>query len=223
MSTTFVTASGTEVGKTLVMRLLIEQLRKRSTDVNALKPVITGFSESAAAESDAGLLLAALGRPIDRANLDEISPWRFEAPLSPDMAAERERRTVPFSALIDFCREAASQGRTLIEGIGGVLVPLDNEHTVADWIAAIDTSALLVTGSYLGAISHTLTAFEALESRSIGVRGIIVSESENQPVDAEETALTIERFSRGCPVLVLPRLSDPADAPDLVTPLGLLD
>ncbi len=81
--------------------------------------------------------------------------------------------------------------------------------------------ALLVTGSYLGAISHTLTAFEALVSRDIHVQGIIVSESESQPVTVEETARAIERFSRACPVVVLPRLSDPADAPHLLSPLGL--
>jgi len=222
MSATFITASGTEVGKTFVMRLLIDQLEKSGADVDALKPVVTGFDEGDAAASDSGLLLTALGRPIDRANLDRISPWRFEAPLSPDMAAAREQRVVPFSELVAICRKAVSHGTTLIEGIGGVLVPLDHEHTVADWIAALRTPAILVTGSYLGAISHTLTALEALLSRDAPVRGIVVSESESQPVAATETAASIERFSDDCPVVVLPRLEDQADAPDLLTPLGLL-
>ena len=181
----------------------------------------TETDENDPAASDSGLLLAALGRSLDRENLESISPWRFAAPLSPDMAAAREQRDVPFSALVESCRDAASRGTTLIEGIGGVLVPLDGEHSVADWIAALDAPAVLVTGSYLGAISHTLTAYEALVSRDVETRGIIVSESDNQPVPVEETALTIERFSRDCPVVVLPRLSDPDDAPDLLTPLGL--
>lgn len=222
MSMMFVTASGTEVGKTFVTTLLIEQYRRHGTNVDALKPVVTGFDENDPAASDSGLLLAALGRPSDHANLDRISPWRFAAPLSPDMAAAREQRDVPFSEIVDFCRSAATNGETLIEGIGGVLVPLDGEHTVADWIAALDAPALLVTGSYLGAISHTLTAFETLASRDIPVRGIVVSESDSQPVAVEETARTIERFSRDCPVVVLPRLSDPAHAPDLLSALGLV-
>ena len=113
------------------------------------------------------------------------------------------------------------RGTTLIEGIGGVLVPLDNEHTVTDWIAALEVPALLVTGSYLGAISHTLTAFEVLSAHDIHVCGIVVSESESQPVAAAETALSIERFSNGCPVVVVPRLRDGTGAPDLLTPLGL--
>lgn len=221
MNTTFVTASGTDVGKTLVMSLLIEQLKKRGTHVDALKPVVTGFDENNAAASDSGILLAALGRPLDRGHLDKISPWRFAAPLSPDMAAARERRSLPYTELVDYCRNAAARGATLIEGIGGVLVPLDNEHTVTDWIAALEVPALLVTGSYLGAISHTLTAFEVLKARDIPVCGIVVSESERQPVTTAETALSIERFSNGCPVVVLPRLRDGTGAPDLLTPLGL--
>jgi len=223
MSTIFVTASGTGVGKTLVMRLLIKQLAERGRKVEALKPVITGFDENDPAASDSGLLLAALGRPIDLTHLDEISPWRFEAPLSPDMAAAREHRALPYAQLIERCRRTAAQGVTLIEGIGGVLVPLDAEHTVVDWIAALQAPALLVTGSYLGAISHTLTALEVLTARNISVRGIVVSESESQPVTAAETALSIERFSRGSPVVVLPRLREETDTPDLLTPLGLLN
>jgi dethiobiotin synthetase len=221
MSTTFVTASGTGVGKTFVMRLLIEQFEKRGTHVDALKPVVTGFDENDAAASDSGVLLTALGRPLDRSHLDKISPWRFEAPLSPNMAAAREGRAVPYADLIAYCHNVAARGTTLIEGIGGVLVPLDDEHTVTDWIAALEVPALLVTGSYLGAISHTLTAFEVLKVHEIPVCGIIVSESESQPVAAGETALSIERFSDGCPVVVVPRLHNIAGAPDLLTPLGL--
>ena len=222
MSTVFVTASGTEIGKTYVTCLLIEQLKRAGAEVNALKPVITGFDETDPGTSDSGLLLTALDRPIDRKNLDDMSPWRFAEPLSPDMAAAREQREIPFSALVDFCRDATSRGRILIEGIGGVLVPLDGAHTVADWIAALDIPTVLVTGSYLGAISHTLTAFEALASRTISVRAIIVSESKDQPVSLDETARCIERFSDGCPVIVLPRLDELKDAPDLLSPLGLL-
>ncbi|MDH3506926.1 MAG: dethiobiotin synthase [Gammaproteobacteria bacterium] len=221
MNTTFVTASGTGVGKTFVTRLLIEQLRERGTYVDVLKPVVTGFDENDAAASDSGVLLTALGRPLDRSHLDKISPWRFQAPLSPDMAAAREGRSLPYTELVDYCRNVAGRGATLIEGVGGVLVPLDNEHTVTDWIAALEVPALLVTGSYLGAISHTLTAFEVLKARDIPVCGIIVSESESQPVAASETALSIERFSNGCPVVVVPRLHDSVGAPNLLTQLGL--
>src|SRR3546814_8137834 len=79
-----------------------------------------------------------------------MSPWRFRAPLSPDMAAAREGRTVPFDDLVDHCRDrlAAAAGPLLIEGVGGAMVPLDECHTVLDWMAALALPALLVSGTY---------------------------------------------------------------------------
>ena len=92
MSAYFVSATGTDIGKTFVARGLIRALRARGRNVAALKPVVSGFEPSEAAGSDSGLLLAALGRPVTLDAISEISPWRFAAPLAPDMAAAREGR-----------------------------------------------------------------------------------------------------------------------------------
>ena len=94
---------------------------------------------------------------------------------------------------------------TLIEGIGGVMVPLDAEHTVLDWIAALEAPTLLVVGSYLGSLSHSLTAAAALRERGVPLAGIVVSESEAEPVPTAETAATLARFVEGVPVRLLPR------------------
>src|SRR6185312_4226156 len=101
------------------------------------------------------------GRPLSLDEITRISPWRFEAPLSPDMAARREGRAIDFDALVDFTRSTASP-LTLVEGVGGVMVPLDEQHTTLDWMAAVGFPVMLVTGSYLGTLSHTLTAVGAL-------------------------------------------------------------
>jgi len=100
------------------------------------------------------------------------------------------------------------------------MVPLDDTHTVLDWMTATDAPVLLVTGGYLGSLSHTLTALGMLKSRGLQVAGIIVDESEEQPVSLEETAAVIRRFSDDVPVIVLPRLPRYTDAPDL---LNLVD
>jgi dethiobiotin synthetase len=194
MTTLFVTASGTGVGKTFVTTRLIAELRAAGRTVHALKPVASGFDEEHPEDSDSGALLRALARPCSAANLAAISPWRFAAPLSPDMAAAREQRTIPFPALLDFCRAPAAADVTLIEGIGGVMVPLDAEHTVLDWIAALRAPALLVVGSYLGTLSHTLTAAAVLRERGCALAAVIVSESSEQPVALAETAAAIARF-----------------------------
>jgi dethiobiotin synthetase len=176
--------------------------------VRALKPVASGFDPASPADSDTGALLRAQGLEPTAANLDAVSPWRFAAPLSPDMAAARERRSIPFDALVAHCRAAGrSDGITLIEGIGGVMVPLDDERTVLDWIAALEAPTLLVVGSYLGTLSHGLTAAAALRDRGVQLLAVIVSESAEQPVPAAETAATFARFLVPAPVLVLPRVA----------------
>ena len=110
MSTLFVTATGTEIGKTLVTCALVEQLRKRDRGVRAIKPVVSGFDEAEADDSDCALLMRAQGQ--EATELDRVSPWRFRAALSPDMAAAAENREVPFAELIQFCQEAEEIGKT---------------------------------------------------------------------------------------------------------------
>lgn len=192
--------------------------------MRALKPVMTGCTPETEGESDAALILRSLGRDVNPIELERVSPWRFEAPISPDMAAAREESEIEFPELVAFCREeaasAASDGEPLlIEGIGGVMVPLTERETVADWIAALDMPALLVTGSYLGSLSHTLTAMQAMTAHGITARAVVVSESADAPVPLGETIEALQRFAPGIPVLPLPRLELGADtqgrAPDL--------
>jgi dethiobiotin synthetase len=206
MTTVFVTSSGTGIGKTFVTMRLIAEIAASGHRVRALKPVASGFDTANPAASDSALLLRAQGLGVTQANLDAVSPWRFAAPLSPDMAAARERRSIPFAALVAHCRAAAKDpGVTLIEGIGGVMVPLDGEHTVLDWIAALEAPALLVVGSYLGSLSHTLTAAAVMRERGVPLAGIVVSESELTPVPAAETAAVLARFLSPVPLRILPR------------------
>ncbi len=178
----FVTGTGTDIGKTYVS---CGMLRQRP--IRALKPVMSGYDPARAAESDAGRLLTAQGSAPSADAVAAMSPWRFSAPLSPDMAARHEGRAIDFDALVDFCKSA---GPALIEGVGGVMVPLDDRHTVLDWIAALDIPVLLVCGSYLGALSHTLTALRCLR-----VAAIAVNETAFSPVDIFETAAVLARFS----------------------------
>ncbi|MFQ5765079.1 MAG: ATP-dependent dethiobiotin synthetase BioD, partial [Rhodospirillales bacterium] len=100
MKTLFVTSSGTGTGKTYVARALAAVLTARGLSVTALKPVVSGFSWDEVEDTDTALLLRALGREPTPDAVEACSPWRFEAPLSPDMAARREGRTLDFEALV---------------------------------------------------------------------------------------------------------------------------
>lgn len=226
MKRLFVTASGTGVGKTLVTAALAYQLCKAGTAVRALKPVISGYTPATHGDSDTAVLLDSLGLSHTLTEIDRLSPFRFEAPLSPDMAAAREGRRIDFDALLAVCRDAADgpEDALLIEGVGGVMVPLTGDRTVLDWIAALQIPCVLVVGSYLGTISHTLTAIEALRGRTAEIAGVVISESEESPVPPAETRDTIRRFLPCTQLIVLPRLGGDAPwrtAPDLTALLDL--
>ena len=226
MSTLFVTATGTEIGKTVVTAALCRELRAAGRPVRALKPVLSGYDPAALAESDPGVLLASLGEAVTEQAVAAITPWRFAAPLSPDMAAAREGRRLDLDEIVAFCR-AQDGDPLLVEGIGGAMVPLDDRHTVLDWVAALEAPALVVAGSYLGTISHTLTTLAAMRARGVEIAGLVISESPESPVPPAETAATIARHAGQLPIAILPRLPAGPEpwraAPPLVRALGLLE
>ena len=208
MASIFITASGTDVGKTFVAAGLIRYLRGKSEAIDAIKPIVSGFDPARAGDSDSGVLLRALGLPLTEEEIEDISPWRFAAPLSPDMAARHENKEIDFDQLVSFCETSIkeAEGSLLIEGVGGVMVPLDQDNTVLDWIAELDLPVVLVAGSYLGSISHTLSAAEVLDQEDCDLRTIVVSESERSHVPLEETVSSIQHFSGDIGVIGLPRL-----------------
>jgi dethiobiotin synthetase len=213
MSRFFVTATGTEIGKSFVTCGLIHAARQAGRSARAIKPLVSGFDEAAPEGSDPARLAEALGLPLNASTLERIAPWRYEAPLAPDMAAKLEGRSVPYPTILEFCRAALAgpDEIVLVEGVGGVMVPLDERHTVLDWMTALKIPALLVAGSYLGTISHTLTAILALQLAQIPIAGVIISESPTSPVPLGELAATLARFAGDLTIAMVPRASHPGD------------
>jgi dethiobiotin synthetase len=210
MTAFFITATGTDIGKTFVTAGLIRALRRAGRTVDAAKPVISGFTMAGLDVSDTGILLSAMGRDLTAEEAERISPWRFTAPLSPDMAAEAEGKAVDFDVLLADSRDriAGRQDVLLIEGVGGVMVPLDETNTVLDWMAALNLPVLLVAGSYLGTISHTLSAVDVLTRRGLRVTALVVSETPDGTVGLGQTIATLRRFiPADIEILALPRLT----------------
>ena len=211
MTALFVTATGTDIGKTFLTRGVIKQLRGRGRTVEVLKPVVTGFDPRIAHVSDTGYLLAAAGLALTPEHIARVSPYRLRAPVSPDLAARLEGTSVDFAALSAYCRDAIGfhQDALLIEGIGGIMVPLDDRHTVLDWMIAIGLPLVLVAGSYVGSLSHTLTALDVLDRHDLNVAAVVVSETIGSAAKLADMAATVRRFSRkGVQVLALPRLPE---------------
>jgi len=216
----FITATGTDVGKTFIAASLIGHFRQMGRLVEAIKPVVSGFDLAQAATSDPGVLLKALGRPITAQEIERISPWRFRAALSPDLAARREGRSIDVDNVIAFCQSAIErrQDMLLIEGVGGIMVPLDQHRTILDVMMTLRLPLILVTGSYLGTISHTLTALDSLFRRDMNVLAIIVNETPGSTVPLDDTVAAISRFAS--PVIGVPRRRRDAGDPSAGVNLG---
>ena len=205
MPALFVTGTGTDVGKTYVTCALIRALKARGATVDAFKPVVSGFDPRDAAGSDPARLAAALGDP---AGLFRIAPRRYRAPLSPNIAARLEGETLVLSDMvIDAVARAAElrDGLLLVEGAGGVMSPLTDAETNLDMIAALGAPVLLVAGSYLGTISHVLTALVALRAAEARVAAVVLSESLDAP-DLTQTAQALRSFLGGAPLFHAPRM-----------------
>lgn len=203
MSALFVAGTGTDIGKTHVACALIRALRARGVAVDAFKPVVSGFDPADPSTSDPARLAEALGDP---AALPRISPRRYLAPLAPNLAARLEGDTLALDDLAADCRAALAGDHDLmlVEGAGGVMSPLTDEATNLDLIAALDLPVLLIAGSYLGTISHVLTALVALRARGASVAAIVMSESLEAP-DLVQTADALAAFERETPIFLAPR------------------
>lgn len=208
----FVAGAHTDVGKTHVACALIRAARAHGLTVDAVKPVVSGFEPVDWGASDPGRLLAALGRPATQADLERISPWRFRAPLAPPMAARREGQVLDLAPVLDLCRDrlaATTADLFLVEGVGGVMSPLAERATGLDLMAGLGLPALLVGGSYLGAISHTLTALATLRAQGLAVAAVVVSQSADADApDLGETTAAVAEHAGEVLTLAAPRRAD---------------
>ena len=206
MTAIFITATGPDVGKTLVVASLVRHLQQIGHTVDAIKPIVCGYEPAQAAASDLATLIAALRLPFSPETIERMSPWRFRAALPPDLAAQFEKRRIDVDEVVDYCKTAIERRRgvLLIDGVGGIMTPLDPSRTMLDVMMALRLPLILVAGSYRGALSHTLTALDSLFRRDMSLLATIVSETPGSKVPLDEVVASISRFTE--PVIGLPRL-----------------
>ena len=181
-----VVGTGTGVGKTVACALLLARYGK-TLRLGYWKPIQTGTSEG----SDSDFVRRCVG------GLIEVLPstYAFDPPVSPHLAARRAGVEIDPERIIDALVAHALADRErnlLIEGVGGLLVPLtDRGYLLADLVREITLPCLLVAQSTLGTINHTLLTLEAIKARGIEVAGVILSGPRNP-----ENRGAIERFGR---------------------------
>jgi dethiobiotin synthetase len=171
----FITATDTGVGKTLVSSLLLGFLHDMGLKAGYQKWVSTGGE----VPDDLVFCLNRNNLPVDRQKLDIQAAYRFALPASPHLAAEHEGREIdPTRIKESFYRGLADHDVLVVEGVGGVLVPLRRDLLLADFLTGLPLPMLVVARSGLGTINHTLLTVEALRHRKLAVLGVVFSDEQ---------------------------------------------
>ena len=183
----FITGTDTGVGKTVVACGLAALLREMGYRVGVMKPAETGCKDKDGQlfPQDAFYLQQASGcqEPLER-----ICPYRLPAPLAPSVAAERAGIEIDPSLLAGLYGEISSaHDITLVEGAGGLLVPLLPHYTYADLAGLLKLPLVVVAANRLGAINHLLLTLEHAFCRGLRILGYILNRLENQPSLAADT------------------------------------
>ncbi|MES2745558.1 MAG: adenosylmethionine--8-amino-7-oxononanoate transaminase [Bdellovibrionota bacterium] len=183
----FITATGTDVGKTFISSLLL----RSAPDWSYWKPVQTG---GAAIDQNSVLEIAPAAR------ISPLKKYEYELPASPDQAAAAEFATPPL--VYDLARMARLESQMIIEGAGGLMVPLnDKNETWLDFLQETRMPVLLVATSGLGTINHTLLSIEALQSRAIPILGLVLNGPEHRG-----NQKSLLRFHPRIPQIIIPQL-----------------
>lgn len=200
----FVSGTGTGVGKTVVTTALAAALRARGEAVVALKPIETGCAPE---PLDALALAAACGRP-ELAHLS--GSYRARAPLAPFAATLAGEPALAWDALVGAVRPHLGAPHVLVEGAGGLLVPLDPTRTIAELAAALELPLLLVARDALGVLSDTLAAVECATRRGLEIAAVVLR-TPPDPDSSIASNVDILAARIDPPVLRFPNLAEGAD------------
>ncbi|MGE4579395.1 MAG: dethiobiotin synthase [Desulfuromonadales bacterium] len=178
----FVTGTDTGVGKTMVTAALALYLRGRGVNVGVMKPVETGVADTTRLGED-GELLQWAAASTDEPDL--ITPYRFKAPLAPSVAAKKEDRAIDVSVILAAAENLRQRyDFLLIEGAGGLMVPLAGGLLLADLARQLGYSLVVVARPDLGTVNHTLLTTFAAQGMSIPCAGFIINNMPEAPDEA---------------------------------------
>jgi len=203
----FITGTDTGVGKTLVAAGLIKLARLKGMRSLGVKPVETGcrLMNGMFYPEDGTFLKKASDHDL---SLDECTPFRFSTPASPARAAAMEGRILKVSDLVEHISVISEDADlTVIEGAGGLMVPIEDELMMIDLIKDLQAPAIIVARTKLGTINHTLLSVMALKQREIPLAGVVLSQTDAELGPEEQfTPGDISRILKDVPVMVFPFL-----------------
>ncbi len=197
----FITGTDTGVGKTIVTAVLARRMRSSGLNVGVMKPVTSGcaIADGMLVSEDAELLKWAAGTTAAYA---DIAPYLLREPLAPSVSASIDGTCIRLDTISSaYRRLTATHDFVLVEGAGGLMVPLTDSHLVSDLIRHLDLPAIIVARPNLGTVNHTLMTCFCAKQLGIEVKGIIINNYPGNPGPAEEYAAEMMEKSSGVPVI----------------------
>lgn len=213
--TLFVAGTDTGVGKSVVSSWLLRSARAQGLRVAAMKPVASGAVRTRRGwrNDDALQLIEAMGGDVeDPALYARVNPYCFEPPISPHLAAREAGVRIDLAHLNTLARQWASRHDLLvIEGAGGWLAPLDDEHqSMADLAVTFGAPVLLVVGLRLGCLNHAALTLRAIRASGLPFAGWIGNAIDPHFERVEENVDTLTRRLGTPPLALHPHEPDPA-------------
>jgi len=224
----FVTATDTEVGKTVISGAIANYFLRQGARVAVSKPIATGcvHRREGWVSEDAEFLASCADA---RFPLDVICPQRYREPLAPVVAADRAQQPLDWSAIDRSLKMMTRQSDVIVvEGIGGILVPLDHEHTTLDLARWLKLRAVVVARPNLGTINHTLMTLRTLREAGVAVAGVVINRypAESASVAEETNPRYIEKYGK-VPILAIvpdePLFKRPPLPPSITSPIDMVD
>jgi dethiobiotin synthetase len=200
----FVTGTDTGVGKTLLTALLLHHLRETGVHALAMKPFCSGGL------ADVRLLQSL--QPGELSNR-EMNPYFFKQPVAPFVATKKSRKNIPLNDVVDRVKRIEKKCECLIvEGSGGLLVPLGKGYTVAGLVAKLDCRVIVVARNRLGTINHTLLTVECLQSIGFprSTLTVVLMSGRNPDISSRDNRSTLAEFLKPAAVLSIPFLGSQA-------------
>lgn len=173
----FIAGTDTGVGKTLLSGFAARFFRENGSNTVTQKWIQTGQTD-ATADIDTHIEMMGLSRGNFSAFLSDMVPYSFKLPASPHLASKMEKRAIDKDVIIGSFRTLSGAFDTVVvEGVGGLMVPIDGKNLVLDICEEIDIPVVIVAANRLGAINHTLMTVETLKSRGMKIIGIIFNQT----------------------------------------------
>jgi dethiobiotin synthetase len=182
----FITGTDTGVGKTVVTACLSLLFKNQGMDVGVMKPIETGVDPkcSSTANSDAKFLMEVSGSTDAE---EEVCPHRLKIPASPYQASEIARTSIQPATILEQLKILQSRhNMMLVEGIGGLLVPITARYKVADLAREIGLSLIIVSRIRVGTLNHTLLTINAARQVGLKIKGVILNKQESGDLDEVE-------------------------------------